>query len=56
MPYAETLTDAQIKVVYNHFENGGEKPAGLTLRESFTRTMGRYVVSDANGDRIVNAT
>lgn len=52
MAQAEVLTDAQIDAVYVHFEHDGPIPQGVEMRESFTKTMGRRVVSTGTGTRV----
>ena len=52
MTQAETLNDKQITQTYIYFEYQGDKPDGVKLKESFTKTMGRVYDSEL-GDFII---
>lgn len=47
------LTDAQIDATYAHFEHGGSAPKGVTLKATFTQTMGRAWLSDEDGGKFI---
>ena len=53
MAQAENLTDAQIDGTYEHFEYGDAAPAGVKLGRSYTRTMGRHVDYDDDGNLVL---
>lgn len=46
MTQAEKLTDMKITQTYKYFEHGEPKPRGVTLKDSFTKTMGRVWESE----------
>lgn len=46
-------TELEVDAIYDHFENGSKLPHRVSeIADTFTNTMGRFVVSSDIGTRI----